>query len=409
MFKKGELKLLSPFYAHSLIFNLTKVIMPFYVLYFLGIGLSFLQISLISGIRSAVAIIFEIPTGVIADKYGRKNSVIFGYLFTAVSLALIPLSNNFYIIAAIFAIDAFFETFINGADRAWAVDLIKSTDESLLDRYFLKTRLFRNIGMIIAPIIAGFIIGQHSMKILWWVFAAGIIVSNLILVWAKEIRQKTLEIAAPQKQIRAIMTKSLESVKYAFSHKIIFLLLLGIFIFYFVDEITSLVWTPHLQNNGLDLPSIGLLFSIISIIGIAIPIITQAILKRKNKISLILASAICYAVLLFAAGSINSIAALAVIFIFFNSLDEIFLPLEESLINEFIQNQQRATVLSIKSMVESLAAIIGAPLAGLVAGAIIGPKVFMISGILILLCSVIYFFVWNKIKRPEVISFRPRP
>jgi len=112
MFKKGELKLLSPFYAHSLIFNLTKVIMPFYVLYFLGIGLSFLQISLISGIRSAVAIIFEIPTGVIADKYGRKNSVIFGYLFTAVSLALIPLSNNFYIIAAIFAIDAFFETFI---------------------------------------------------------------------------------------------------------------------------------------------------------------------------------------------------------------------------------------------------------------------------------------------------------
>ena len=138
MFKKGELKLLSPFYAHSLIFNLTKVIMPFYVLYFLGIGLSFLQISLISGIRSAVAIIFEIPTGVIADKYGRKNSVIFGYLFTAVSLALIPLSNNFYIIAAIFAIDAFFETFINGADRAWAVDLIKSTDESLLDRYFLN-------------------------------------------------------------------------------------------------------------------------------------------------------------------------------------------------------------------------------------------------------------------------------
>ena len=409
MFKKGELKLLSPFYAHSLIFNLTKVIMPFYVLYFLGIGLSFLQISLISGIRSAVAIIFEIPTGVIADKYGRKNSVIFGYLFTAVSLALIPLSNNFYIIAAIFAIDAFFETFINGADRAWAVDLIKSTDESLLDRYFLKTRLFRNIGMIIAPIIAGFIIGQHSMKILWWVFAAGIIVSNLILVWAKDIRQKTLEIAAPQKQIRAIMTKSLESVKYAFSHKIIFLLLLGIFIFYFVDEITSLVWTPHLQNNGLDLPSIGLLFSIISIIGIAIPIITQAILKRKNKISLILASAICYAVLLFAAGSINSIAALAVIFIFFNSLDEIFLPLEESLINEFIQNQQRATVLSIKSMVESLAAIIGAPLAGLVAGAIIGPKVFMISGILILLCSVIYFFVGNKIKRPEATSFRPRP
>jgi MFS family permease len=75
MFQKNELKILSPFYAHSLLFNLSKVIMPFYVLYFLDIGFSFFQIALISSIRSAISLIFEIPTGVIADKYGRKKSV----------------------------------------------------------------------------------------------------------------------------------------------------------------------------------------------------------------------------------------------------------------------------------------------------------------------------------------------
>ena len=80
MISKNELKNLWPFYVHSLVFNISKVIMPFYVLYFLGIGFSFFQIALIGSIRSVVSVAFEVPTGVIADRYGRKFSVILGYL-----------------------------------------------------------------------------------------------------------------------------------------------------------------------------------------------------------------------------------------------------------------------------------------------------------------------------------------
>lgn len=164
MFKKNEIKLLFPFYAQSLLFNLSKVIMPFYVLYFLHIGFSFFQIALIGSIRSIVALVFEIPTGAMADKYGRKISVILGYLLTAISLALIPIWNKFYIVAIIFAFDALFETLVSGADRAWAVDLIESTDKSMTDRYFLRTRMFRNIGMVIAPLIGGYIVATSNMK-----------------------------------------------------------------------------------------------------------------------------------------------------------------------------------------------------------------------------------------------------
>lgn len=398
MVQKKEIKLLFPFYAHALIFNLSKVIMPFYVLYFLDIGLSFFQIALISGIRSVISLIFEIPTGVIADRYGRKFSVILGYVLTAVSLALIPVWDTFWIIALIFAFDALFETLVSGADRAWAVDLIESADKNLLDKYFLKTRFFRNIGMIIAPIAAGLIISVSSMKYLWFVFAIGIIISTIILAFAREIKSHNPSSNAISNQFKELIKDSAEAIKSALNHKILVLLFLGIFIFYFVDEISSLVWTPYLVNNGLDLPLIGYLFSIISALGIILPLVAQWLLKKKSKLFILFFSAVGYSILLIWAGKTNSILLIAVIFIIFSSIDEIFLPLEESLTNEFISSRQRAAILSVKSMTESLASIIGAPLAGYILGFISESQALILSGFLILALPLIYFIARARIK-----------
>ncbi|MDD5164721.1 MAG: MFS transporter, partial [Patescibacteria group bacterium] len=307
MFKKNEIKLLFPFYAHSLIFNLSKVIMPFYVLYFLHIGFNFFQIALISSIRSVVTLIFEIPTGVIADKYGRKNSVILGYLLTAISLALIPVWDKFYIVAIIFAFDALFETLVSGADRAWAVDLMENTDKSLVDKYFLKTRMFRNIGMVAAPLIGGYIVATSNMRNLWFVFAAGIFVSTLILFFGKEIRKHEQDKPIAQKKFCNIFQDSKTAIKTALSHKIIILLFSGIFVFFFVDEITSLIWTPHLEKIGLSLPMIGYLFSIIAGLGIILPLVAEFFLKKKSKLFILFFLALGYAILLFAAAKTSLI------------------------------------------------------------------------------------------------------
>lgn len=169
--------------------------MPFYVLYFLGIGFSFFQIALTGSIRSIVGVVFELPTGIIADKYGRKFSVIAGYLLKTITLFLIPFFKDFLSVSIILAIDALFETLVSGSDRAWAVDLVKEKDNSLVDQYFLKTRFFRNIGMVVAPILAGFIANRYGMAYLWPVFAIGGLVAAIFLFFGKEIRtvsQKSL-------------------------------------------------------------------------------------------------------------------------------------------------------------------------------------------------------------------------
>jgi hypothetical protein len=67
---------LHPFYLSTFIQSTSKLITPFYIIYLFSIGLEFRQIALISSFRSIVGLICEIPTGVVADLYGKKFSVI---------------------------------------------------------------------------------------------------------------------------------------------------------------------------------------------------------------------------------------------------------------------------------------------------------------------------------------------
>ena len=389
MFKKNELKLLFPFYLHALVFSLSKVIMPFYVLYFLGLGLSFFQIAMLGSIRSIVSLIFEVPTGVIADMYGRKASVILGYFATAVTIFLISTQNSFYAIALILALDALFETLISGADNAWAVDLLDEQDKSLIDVYFLKMRFFKNIGYLFAPILAGFIVAKYDMRYLWIVFSIGIFVSSSFLFWAKEGKlKKPGDEDGEEETLGYFINHLRKSLSFIANHKIISLLFLGIFIFYFVDEISSLAWTPLLESSGIALPTIGYAFSLIAGVGIFTPLIAERILKFRNKLSLIIITLLVYTLLLLLVGLTSKALFLLIIFTLFTGLEDIFLPLEGALTNFYIHNQNRATILSIKSMIESLASIVGGPFAGLVLSSIPKKEALVFSGLLLLFLPV---------------------
>lgn len=149
MFKKS----IYGFYLTIFLQSAFKVITPFYIIYFVNLGFDFWQIALISSLRSIVGLIFEIPTGIIADIYGKKMSVILGYSLSALSLLLIPLTNNFVWIATFFCLNALFETFFTGADNAWISDRIEAENPDDMRTFFMKKRSLRNIGVIIAGVL----------------------------------------------------------------------------------------------------------------------------------------------------------------------------------------------------------------------------------------------------------------
>lgn len=383
MFTKKELRLLWPFYAQSLTFNLTKVIMPFYVLYFLSIGLNLFQIAILGSIRSLVALLSETPTGVIADLYGRKVSVILGYSLASLTLFATPLFHNFYLLALILALDALFETLVSGADRAWSIDLIEERDSGLLDKYFLRTRLFRNIGLIAMPIMAGLIVAYYDMRNLWVFFAVGSIIATSFLIFAPEAKHqnKIDPVRSRINQMGKFYTHLKDSLAYCAKSNALLLLFAGIAIFYFVDEITSLAWTPYLSSIGLRLPIIGYLFSAVAGIGIITPLLVELILKKKNKLVVLLSMMTLYAILMLSVGTTSSLIVIATIFVLFNSVEDIFLPIEDALTNLYVTSANRATILSIKSSIVAIASLIGGPIAGYLLGIISQKQSLVLSGI----------------------------
>ena len=87
-FEKNELRILWPFYLDSLISPMLFFAPAFFIVYFASLNLSFFQIGVLMAFFHITTIFFEIPTGAVADLYGRKFSILFGYLIEGLAVLL---------------------------------------------------------------------------------------------------------------------------------------------------------------------------------------------------------------------------------------------------------------------------------------------------------------------------------
>ena len=49
---------------------------PYLLIYLMGLGLSLFEVGLLFAIREAITYVFEVPSGIIADHYGKKKELL---------------------------------------------------------------------------------------------------------------------------------------------------------------------------------------------------------------------------------------------------------------------------------------------------------------------------------------------
>src|SRR3989344_3666583 len=79
--------------------------LPVLTIYYLQKGLNFLQIGSLWGITTITIFLSEIPTGIMADKLGRKTSIVLAMLFQLIGEVLFLFSSNYlhFVIISIIA------------------------------------------------------------------------------------------------------------------------------------------------------------------------------------------------------------------------------------------------------------------------------------------------------------------
>jgi len=128
---------------------------PFIILFFKETGLSFLQIGTLFSVREIATNILEIPTGVVADSYGRRISMIFAFISYIISFIIFYLFPRFGIYIFAMILFAFGEAFRTGTHKAMILEYlkIKNMTNYKVD-YYGHTRGWSQFGSAISSLIA---------------------------------------------------------------------------------------------------------------------------------------------------------------------------------------------------------------------------------------------------------------
>jgi len=396
MIKKLWLKFLWPFYTKSIISSLSKLIVPFYVIYFLNIWLNLWQIALIWSFRSIVSLISEIPTWTIADLYWKKISVILWVILSWLTVFFIPFFHSFIWICIIFCINALTETLFSGSDQAWVSDVIEKNDNKLMDSYFSRSRSISNFWFIIAWIFASLVAKYLWYDWLWFIYGAWTVIAGIILCFAESWKE-WYEEEWEDRMKKDFWVHIKSTFKYIAKNKTICLLFLWIALFYIIDELTGLIWTPYIQELWIDIDNLWFIYWIIGICWIIVPLIAEKILKKqKNSMLYILWTCIWMAILLLISSISSSVILIIGIFVIYNFIDDFILPIDETITNKVAEKSRKSTILSTKSMVENLASIVWWPLAWLLLGYISYSQWLLIAAGLMVLMWIVYFLTQKK-------------
>jgi MFS family permease len=129
---------------------------PFLYLAFLEKGLSFFQIGILIGFREICTNLFEIPSGAVADLYGRRRAMIFSFCAYIASFATFAVSESLFLLFGGMFFFGLGDAFRSGTHKAMIFDWLRTqgrSDEKT--KVYVYTRSWSQMGSAVSVLIAG--------------------------------------------------------------------------------------------------------------------------------------------------------------------------------------------------------------------------------------------------------------
>ncbi|HTO58459.1 MAG TPA: MFS transporter, partial [Pseudomonadales bacterium] len=145
---------------------------PMYALFLLSRGLDLFQINVVLATYLIISFVFEVPTGALADLFGRKLSFLLSCAVRAAAFVMYYFAHSFTDCLIAEFVDAVGTTLANGALDAWAVDSMRAEGQQQApDRFFARAQMISRGSMIGAGIVGGYV---AAANIAWpWLVGGG--------------------------------------------------------------------------------------------------------------------------------------------------------------------------------------------------------------------------------------------
>jgi MFS family permease len=343
-------------------------------LFLLNAGLDNTQAFAANAFFTVGQVLFEVPTGVVADTRGRRFSFVLGAatLLVATLLYLVmwqiraPLWG--WAIASILLGLGF--TFFSGATEAWLVDGLRATGfTGTLESVFARAQIVTGAAMLTGTVLGGVVAQATNLGVPYLLRAAMLGVTLLVaLRFMHDIGFKPARGASVGAEVRTVVKGSIDG---GFRNPPVRWLMLaspftfgvGIYAFYALQPyLLQLYGDPNAYGVA------GLAAAVITgaqIVGGLVVTRVRRLFRRRTD-ALLLATVATF-VLLVLVGWTTSFWVALVLVVAWAMIFAIEAPLRQAFINGVIPSEQRATVLSFDNLMGSAGGVVAQPALGRVA------------------------------------------
>jgi MFS family permease len=329
-------------------------------LFLLDAGLTITEAFVANAFFTVGQVLFEIPTGVVADTVGRRVSFLWGaatlLASTLLYLLLWQTGGPIWAWAAVSVLLGLGFTFFSGATEAWLVDALKvSGYQGTLDDAFAKGEIAAGVAML-SGAVAGGVLAQLTH--LGWPYVLRSILLALTFAVAWVLMKDIGFIPRPRTSVSTEMRRILAaSLVHGFRNPPVrwlilagpFIIGVGYYAFYAMQP-----YLLQLYGNPDAYAIAGLAAAVIAgaqiIGGLMVPKIRKAFRRRTM---LLMASAVTMVVALALMGLFQNVWLVLVLLCLWAVLDSVSFAVRQAFINGSIPSAARATVLSSDNLFSS--------------------------------------------------------
>lgn len=351
-------KNISTYYFYST-FTELLIVGPILVLFLTAKGLSFTEIMLLQSVSAVSVFLFEVPTGALADKMGRKYSVMLGAFLWAVGLLLYIVGNNFIVFMLSEITFSLGSAFKSGADSALIYDSLKSLGrEKEYAKVEGKARSYALYAQAVGSVLSSFL---YEMNIYYPMVVS---IVFMLVTMATAFTFKEPYIKKEQGQSDTSYFKQIkESGVYIFSHDKLKAIVFFSMIFFIFYRTGFWYYQPYMEAVNIPVKYFGLLFFIFNITAAFISKRSSYIME-KTKPKTLTFMAFMMIISFFMLGTVK--VWLGVFAILFQQVARgIYRPVTTKYLNKHIPSDKRATILSFQSLCTNLALAAAYPFMGI--------------------------------------------
>lgn len=371
-------------------------------LFLLGAGLSLFQVMVVNAAFSAGQLVFEVPTGVVADTIGRRASYLLGiFALSAGTLAYVA-SERFgwgmagFVTASVML--GFGFTCQTGAVDAWLVDALDHVRDAVpRETVFARGGMVTGVAMLVGTLAGGFL-GQVDLAVPYYVRSAVLVAAFLLAaVMMRDIGfvPRVLRASRFAEETRTIARAG---IRYGWREPVVRPLLFAsllhgtfmLFFFYSTQPYAlELLGRPDLVWVA------GALAALYGIAGVGGNLCVGPLMRTRfgrDSARLLGVGAVVEALAIAgiaasgwlapAGGSTRAFATFVVLFGLFGLFNGVTMPVRQAYINRWIPTEQRATVLSLDAFFADAGGGAGQPAFGWLATVGSIPGAYLVGAVL---------------------------